>query len=425
MVRKKWTILIYFFGEVKDESKIDLTKMAKVGSNQDINIVGEFEWEENFGNRRFYIKENEDYFFPILEDASTGSQGRGNPHRFYKFLKWVINEYSAEHYMVILKGSRSGWKEDDIYKLALRMSPEKNNLSSFEIKKINRVERSGIKSSLFISTIEEIVKLPERLRWIAYGNDDGSKDFLDSIVLKKELIEAAKLLPSQQFDILGFDECLMNTLEIAFQLKDTAKIIVGSEETEPNAGWPYDKLLAAISADPDMAPSDFGKIIVDSYIKSYDKGADSEAVTLSAVNTKKMTDVLTAINRLALALANNVAKHDIFNKLLKIMYDVQKFYNPTYKDLSDFARLLNERVDVKEIKDSSKGVMDVLKSGDANFIITSGNLTSSKSNSHGVSIYMPVREAYLKYYHNLDFVKKSKWNEFINAYHIEYAKNNK
>lgn len=63
MVRKKWTILIYFFGEVKDESKIDLTKMAKVGSNQDINIVGEFEWEENFGNRRFYIKENEDYFF--------------------------------------------------------------------------------------------------------------------------------------------------------------------------------------------------------------------------------------------------------------------------------------------------------------------------------------------------------------------------
>jgi hypothetical protein len=424
MVNKKWTILIYFFGEVNEGRKTDLTKMVRVGSNQYINIVAEFEWEKNFGNRRFFIEENGDYSVPELQETNTGSPGRGDSRLLSKFLKWGANSYPAEHYMVILKGNRSGWKEDDIYKLALRMSPEKNNLSSFEIEKINRDDKSGIKSALFNSTIEEIVKLPERLRWIAYGNDDGSKDFLDSIELKKGLIEAAKLLLSKQFDILGFDGCLMNTLEITFQLKDTAKIIVGSEETEPNAGWPYDKLLAAISANPDMAPSDFGKIIVDSYIESHDKGADSEAVTLTAMNTKKMTDVLSAFNKMALALTKNVTNHDTFNKLLKITYDVQKFYNPRYMDLSDFARLLNERIDVKEIKESSKGIIDVLKSGDANFIIASENLTYSMSNAHGVSIYMPVRETYLKYYNNLDFANKSKWNEFINAYYIEYAKNN-
>jgi hypothetical protein len=171
-----------------------------------------------------------------------------------------------------------------------------------------------------------------------------------------------------------------------------------------------------------MAPSDFGKIIVDSYIKSYDKGADSESVTFSAMNTKKIADVLTAINKLALALTKNVTQHDTFYKLLKIIYDVQKFYYPTYKDLYDFARLLNEGIDVKEIKDSSKGVMDILESGDNNFIIASGNLTSSMSNAHGVSIYIPVRETYLKYYNNLDFAKKSKWDEFVKAYQTEYDK---
>jgi hypothetical protein len=197
---------------------------------------------------------------------------------------------------------------------------------------------------------------------------------------------------------------------------------VGSEETEPNAGWPYDKFLGALAEKPDMTPADFSKIIVDSYLESYDNGADSEPVTFSAINPEKMAGVLTAVDKLALALKKNVSDHDTFYKILKITYDVQQFYYPTYKDLYDLAKLLNERIDVEEIKDSAQAVMDILQPGDDEFIIASGNLTKSMSGAHGVSIYFPVREIYLKYYSKLDFAKKSKWDEFVKAYQKEYDK---
>lgn len=417
METKKWTIMVYLAGDndLDEDGARDIAEMAKVGSSSDVNVIAQFDRAGEAGTQRLYITEGGGYPKDSIE--TLGETNTGDPKVLLDFLKWGIKKYPAKHYMAVLWNHGSGWNEDDVYEKALEFSPEKRGLSP-TIKRSFR-ER-GIRKALFSSTVEEILKQPAADRGILY--DDESKDFLDNMEMKKVLTEAAKLLPDKQFDILGFDACLMNTIEVAFQLKDNAKIIVGSEETEPNAGWPYDKLLGEISANPDMTPSDFGKTIVDSYIESYDNGADSEPVTLSAMNTKKIVDVLTAINKLSLALKKNVTQKDIFYKLLKITYDVQQFYYPTYKDLSDFARLLNERIDVTEIKESSKGVMDILESGDDNFIIASGNLTSSMSNAHGVSIYVPVRETYLKYYNKLDFAKKSKWDEFVKAYQKEYDK---
>lgn len=417
MVTKKWTILVYLAGDndLDADGAKDITEMAKVGSNNDVNIIVQFDRAGEAGTQRFYITEGGGYPKDSIENL--GETNTGDPKVLLDFLKWGIKKYPAKHYMAVLWNHGSGWNEDNIYEKAIQFCPEKRTLSP-TIKRSFR-ER-GIKKSLFSTTIEEIMKNPASDRAILY--DDESKDFLDNMEMKKVFTEAAKLLPEKQFDILGFDACLMNTLEVAFQLKDTAKIILGSEETEPNAGWPYDKLLSALVAKPDMAPVDFGKIIVDSYIESYDNGEDSEPVTLSAVNSKKMAVVLAAVNKLALALKKNVSQRDTFYKILKITYDVQQFYYPTYKDLFDFAKLLYERIDAKEIKDSAQAVMDILQPGDDNFIVASGNLTKSMSGAHGVSIYFPVRETYLKYYSKLDLAKKSKWDEFVKAYQMEYDK---
>ena len=417
MVTKKWTILVYLAGDndLDEDGARDIAEMAKVGSNKDLNIIAQFDRAGSVRTQRFYIKKGGGY--PKDSVMDLGETNTGDPEVLLDFLKWGIQKYPAEHYMAILWNHGSGWNEDNVYEKAIKFCPEKRKLSA-TIKR-NFRER-GIKKALFSTTVEEILKNPASDRAILY--DDESKDFLDNMELKKVLAEAAKLLPEKQFDILGFDACLMNTIEVAFQLKDIAKIIVGSEETEPNAGWPYDKLLGALAAKPDMTPSDFSKIIVDSYVESYDKGADSEPVTLSAINPEKMDDVLTAVNKLALALNNNVSDRDTFYKVLKITYDVQQFYYPTYKDLFDLAKLLDERIDVKEIKDSAQAVMDILQPGDDDFIIASGNLTKSMSGAHGVSIYFPVRETYLKYYSKLDFSKKSKWDNFVKAYQKEYDK---
>jgi len=71
--------------------------------------------------------------------------------------------------------------------------------------------------------------------------------------------------------VYASDACLMQMAEVAYELKDKADYIVGSEETEPVAGYPYDTLLGGLLARPDMSPAELAKLTVNSYADYYAK----------------------------------------------------------------------------------------------------------------------------------------------------------
>ncbi len=415
MATKKWTVLVYLAGDnnLDEDGARDLAEMAKVGSNNDINIVAQFDRAGDAGTQRLYITKGGGY--PRDGIANLGETNTGDPKVLIDFLKWGISTYPAEKYMAILWNHGSGWNEDDVYDRAMKVSPEKEKFTPLSKRAIR--ERR-IKKTMFSTTMDEILSQAAPMRAILY--DDESKDFLDNKEMKNVLTEGAKLTPGKRFDIIGFDACLMNTIEVAYQLKDTAKVIVGSEETEPGAGWPYDKVLGALATKPSMSPQELGKVIVDSYVKSYDMGAHSEAVTMSAVNPDKISSVVSSMDKWAMALTKNIMSQDTFNTVLICSEKAQKFYYQTYKDIFDLARLLKEKSGVKEIQDASAGVMDALKPADNNYVLASKTLTPQMANAHGASIYFPGRQSYTKYYDNLDFAKKSKWDEFIKAYQKAY-----
>lgn len=415
MTSKKWTILVYLAGDnnLDEDGARDIAEMAKVGSNNDINIVAQFDRAGTVGTQRLYITKSGGY--PKDSIANLGETNTGDPKVLIDFLKWGIATYPAEHYMAVLWNHGSGWNEDDVYSMAVKLSPEKDKM----LKSSKRAFRSKrIRTAMFSTTVEEILKQNAVLRGILY--DDESKDFLDNAELKNVLTEVSKSLPNKRFDIIGFDACLMNTIEVAYQVKDTAKVLVGSEETEPDAGWPYDTVLGALAANPSMSPADFGKVIVDSYVKSYDNGANSEAVTMAAVNLEKITGFMTVLDKWTLALQKNIKNPETFNSILGMVDKIQKFEFQTYKDLYDFASLVKEKSKVKDIQDASQALMDALKPADSNYVIAAKALTSKMSNAHGVSIYFPNRQSYLKYYDKLDFSKKGKWDDFIKAYQKVY-----
>ena len=89
----------------------------------------------------------------------------------------------------------------------------------------------------------------------AIAFDDTSRDFLDNVELKKVLAEV-KRQTGRDIDVLGFDACLMNMIEIAYQLRGTAQVVVGSEELEPGDGWPYDRVLETLAATPTISPAE-------------------------------------------------------------------------------------------------------------------------------------------------------------------------
>ena len=71
------------------------------------------------------------------------------------------------------------------------------------------------------------------------------------------------------FDIIGFDACLMSTLEVTHALSGFADYYCLSEETEPGDGWDYAPWLQALTDKPAMSPAQVAMAVADSYTDYY------------------------------------------------------------------------------------------------------------------------------------------------------------
>ena len=73
------------------------------------------------------------------------------------------------------------------------------------------------------------------------------------------------------FEVIGFDACLMASLEVSESLYGYGKYLAASEEVEPGQGWDYTVWLNALNKDPALNGAQVGKAIADSFIESYAK----------------------------------------------------------------------------------------------------------------------------------------------------------
>ncbi len=71
------------------------------------------------------------------------------------------------------------------------------------------------------------------------------------------------------FDIIGFDACLMSSLEVTHALDGFADYYVLSAETEPGEGWDYTGFLNNMCADATLSAAAVGRSIADTYMDYY------------------------------------------------------------------------------------------------------------------------------------------------------------
>ena len=95
------------------------------------------------------------------------------------------------------------------------------------------------------------------------------------------------------------DACLMNMVEVAYQLRESVNVIVGSEIEEPFDGWPYSEILNRLTVCPRQDAVTFARWIVKSYLASY-KGK-GETVTQSALDLGHIDDMMAKIDALSKA----------------------------------------------------------------------------------------------------------------------------
>ena len=85
-------------------------------------------------------------------------------------------------------------------------------------------------------------------------------------------------------EMVGFDACLMATVETANVLEGYAGYMVASEEQEPGCGWDYASFLHSLGEDTGISGDRLGELICDSFLEGCKAYGDYLDCTLSVVD---------------------------------------------------------------------------------------------------------------------------------------------
>jgi hypothetical protein len=421
MKTKSWTIMVYLAGDnnLDDAGVADLTEMKTVGTTDQINIVAQFDRQAaGAQTRRYLITKGSSLEKDAVE--SLGETNTGDPAVLIDFAQWAIKNYPAQRYILVIWNHGNGWDDEDIYHaarhdLGLNIVRRGENTGdgiggkSVSIRRVRVVGGPKFHRALFRPTITRALTT----RAIAY--DDNAEDFLDNVELQKVLAAIRKRL-SRKLDLLGMDACLMSMAEIGYQLRDHVALTVGSEETEPGDGWPYNSILRDLAKKPQMSARDLSSLIVRRYIESYDSKSN---VTQAACDLAKSENLGKAIDELAVTLEAEIVAPAVRTAILTARSQVQSYEKPEYVDLYDLCGLIAANCPSKKVRSACAKVQQAVTKG--GYVVANGSKGPAVANSHGVSIYFPDRATSISapispLYGNLDFAKKLKWAEFLTAW---------
>jgi len=410
---KKWTVMVYLAGDNNLDSAgvADLNEMKQVGSRECLNVLAQFDRAgATAATTRYLLRHGTS----LSDDAvqSLGETNMGDPAVLQGFLEWGITDYPAEHYLVVLWNHGSGWDDTNIYRTArssgLQVTRRGAVIREAEGRTRGQVADDHLRAvsarfrrSLFCTSVGAAVSQ----RGIAF--DDQAQDFLDNREVKR-VLTAVKSQLNRKVDVLGMDACLMNMVEVAYQVRNSVGFVTGSEETEPGAGWPYNTILAGLAAKPSMTPRDLSRWIVTKYLAAY--GMNS-GVTQSALDQSQAALVRTAVEALGKALRAGLALASTYKAIHTARRKVQQYYRPDYVDLVDYCSQLKACSVPVALKQLCSGVIAAVTP----FVVQNGSKGATVSRSHGVSIYFPTNGV-SPLYQTLDFAKKSQWAKFIAAF---------
>ncbi|MBQ9198193.1 MAG: peptidase C11 [Clostridia bacterium] len=97
-----------------------------------------------------------------------------------------------------------------------------------------------------------------------------------------------------QFDFIGFDTCLMASVENALMASNYADYLIASEETEPGIGWYYTDWLTALGENTSISTLDLGKKICDDFVSHCASECRGQQTTLSLIDLAELANTVPA-----------------------------------------------------------------------------------------------------------------------------------
>lgn len=182
-----------------------------------------------------------------------------------------------------------------------------------------------------------------------------------------------------EFDIIGFDACLMATLETALVVEPYADYMIASEELEPGIGWYYTDWMTALSRNTSIPTIDLGKKLIDDYVREVKAKTPRSQATLSLIDLAELKGTVPSSLAAFATSTSRLIDADEYKTVADARAGTREFA-PSSKlnqiDLVHFAENL------KTPEGSS--FAEVLR-GSIKYNRTSTNIT----NANGLSIYFP------------------------------------
>ncbi len=370
----KWTVLVYMnaANDLAPDSDLNINQMESVAGNTDVRFV--VQWKESRiafpsstfdGVRRYLILPDTDpntIHSQLVQDNIVDTQGNpldmGSPQTMLDFINWGKTYYPADRYVLVIWNHGAGWKK----------TPDQGT------------------------------------RGFSYDDQYGTHI---------ETWQLDQALGTNHFDIIGWDASLMQMLEVGYEMRSHADYIVGSEESPPAEGYPYDTVFQAFRDTPDAATSVLSKGFVDGMLN--DPLYANRKITQSVLDASKLGSLASAVDGFGTVLFNN--KSQIASVIQQIRNDGQRYsWNSSryFYDIGDLcSRFMADGSVPAEVKTAAAAV----QSAEQAAMVWEGHNAYSPG-STGISIdYSPgtTFQSYRSDYIQLKLAKDTYWDEFLGA----------
>ena len=220
---------------------------------------------------------------------------------------------------------------------------------------------------------------------VGFGSDTMfDNDSLDPGELHTAF-ENSPFKDGKKLSFIGFDACLMSSMEIANTLSDHADYMIASQEKEPGDGWDY-SFLSVMNETFDV-PEIAEKIIASyhGYYEQLRSKTFNPDLTLACMDLSKAEGVNSAMNDLFGAMGSTLDGGDYYNRAIE-RSRVRSFGDASFSNRGMSLDLVDVGCLADECANAFSTESAALKTALSDFIVTNrSNLTDAA----GVSLYYP------------------------------------
>ncbi|OXI37348.1 clostripain-related cysteine peptidase [Burkholderia aenigmatica] len=229
-----------------------------------------------------------------------------------------------------------------------------------------------------------------------YVGSENSHLSLDQLVAA---FKNTKSATGATFDLIGFDACMMASVEVAAAMKPFGRYLAASEDLEYGS-WDYAAIASGLANNPRMDGLALGKLIADAYYDATEKRISTADFTFSVTDLQQVDPLLQAVNQLGDELGSG--KY-LATKMADIRSHIQSFSTDWIAK--------TDVVDLLQLSRGLTGLQPPLTANDAvvgarirNAVVYQ-RVGTARADVAGLNIFMPAISIYdpakLKYYASL------------------------